>query len=103
MTLPPPAGPPRGIALDEQLERVLAASQTLAGQMILLGLAVQIAWLEAWTQPIIDAAEARAARLARTARRDRLMRLGVPEHLAGQALRLVSSRTGVPPGAGQPP
>ncbi|TNC07891.1 hypothetical protein FF100_31095 [Methylobacterium terricola] len=77
------------IPLDAQLRRVALASQRLAGEMILLGLAVQIAWFEAWTQPVIDAAEARSAGLAQRSRRDRLMRRGVPAHLAGRALSLV--------------
>ncbi|AWN45599.1 hypothetical protein DK419_04065 [Methylobacterium terrae] len=81
-----------GIPLDAQLRRVVAASQVLAGEMVLLGLAVQIAWFEAWTQPVIDAAQAQGAGLARRARRDRLMRRGVPAHLAGRSLTLVSPR-----------
>lgn len=83
-----------GIALATQLRRVAAASQLLAGEMLLLGLAVQIAWFEAWTQPVIDAAQAqaRAAGLARRARRDRLMRRGVPADLAGRSLSLVPPR-----------
>ncbi|WP_083468316.1 hypothetical protein, partial [Methylobacterium tarhaniae] len=82
--------------------RVVAASQHLAGETILLGFAMQIAWFEAWTQPLIAAADAQAAGLARLARRDRLMRRGVPAHLAGLGLRLVPGT--VPwPGADQPP
>ncbi|MFH6785055.1 MULTISPECIES: hypothetical protein [Methylobacterium] len=81
--------PPPAIPLDAQVRRVVLASQVLAGEMVLLGLAVQIAWFEAWTQPIVDAAAAQATGLANRARRDRLMRRGVPAHLAGRALGLV--------------
>lgn len=83
MTLPPL------VPVDAQLRRVFVASQLLAGELFLLGLAMQIAWFEAWTQPVVAAAEMRAAGLARRRRRDRLMRRGVPAHLAGQALSLV--------------
>ncbi|TGD96566.1 hypothetical protein [Methylobacterium nonmethylotrophicum] len=81
------------IPLDTQWQRVLAASQLWAGEMFVFGLAVQIAWIEGWTQPVIVAAEARSARLARLTRRDRLMRRGVPEHLAGKGLHLVTGGT----------
>ncbi|AWN53016.1 hypothetical protein DK412_16465 [Methylobacterium sp. 17Sr1-1] len=76
-------------ALDEQARRVAAAGRVLACEVVLLGLALQSAWFEAWARPLLDAAEARAAFLARRARRDRLIRRGVPAHLAGEALRLV--------------
>ncbi|SFU60739.1 hypothetical protein SAMN02799631_01428 [Methylobacterium sp. 174MFSha1.1] len=85
----PPAAPHPVPALDEQARRVAAAGRVLACEIVLLGLAVQSAWFEAWAQPLLDAAEARAAFLARRARRDRLIRRGVPAHLAGEALRLV--------------
>ncbi|GJD51018.1 hypothetical protein OPKNFCMD_3769 [Methylobacterium crusticola] len=75
--------------LDEQVHRVLTASQQLAGQVALLGWAVQLAWLEWWTQPVVDAASAHAAWLSRQARRDRLVRRGVPDHLAREGLRIV--------------
>ena len=95
MTVTPPGGPSRApvIALDEQMGRVAASCRLLACEAVLLGLAVQSAWFEAWfeawAQPLLDAAEARAAGLARRTRRDRLIRRGVPAHLAGEALRLV--------------
>ncbi|GJD60332.1 hypothetical protein MPEAHAMD_0468 [Methylobacterium frigidaeris] len=89
----PPAAPHPGIALHEQMSRVASAYRILACEAVLLGLAVQSAWFEAWAQPLLDAAEAQAAGLARRARRDRLMRRGVPAHLAGEALRLVPRGT----------
>ncbi|AWB22152.1 hypothetical protein DA075_15475 [Methylobacterium currus] len=85
----PPAAPHPVTALDDQMRRFAAAYRVLACEFVLLGLTVQSAWFEAWAQPLLDAAEARAAALARRARRDRLVRRGVPAHLAGQALRLV--------------
>lgn len=85
----PPAAPHPVTALDDQMRRVAAAYRALACEAVLLGLTVQSAWFEAWAQPFLDAAVAREAALARRARRDRLMRRGVPAHLAGQALRLV--------------
>jgi hypothetical protein len=77
------------VRLDDQIHRVLLASQHLTGQVVLLGLAVQIAWLDLWIQPMIDAAARHAARQARQARRERLRRRGIPDDLARQDLRLV--------------
>ncbi|MGX7705903.1 hypothetical protein [Methylobacterium sp. Gmos1] len=89
-------------ALDEQTRRVVAACRVLACEVVLLGLAMQSAWFEAWAQPLLDAAEARADGLARRARRDRLIRRGVPAHLAGEGLRLVPRATRDKRGADQP-
>ncbi|WP_246153983.1 hypothetical protein [Methylobacterium oryzihabitans] len=75
--------------LEEQVRRVLAASQHLVEQTILLGLAIQLFWLDQWTRPVLAAAEAQAAWRAHQARRERLVRRGVPDHLARQGLRLV--------------
>jgi hypothetical protein len=99
----PPAAPHPVTALDEQARRVAAACRILGCEVVLLGLAVQSAWFEAWAQPLLDAAEARAAGLARRARRDRLIRRGVPAHLAGEALRLVPRGTRAKGRADQPP
>ncbi len=109
MSTTPPGGPSLApaVALDEQMGRVAAAGRLLACEVALLGLAAQSAWFEAWyeawAQPFLAAAEARAAGLARRARRDRLMRRGVPAHLAGEALRLVPRGTRPKDGADQPP
>ncbi|KMO14357.1 hypothetical protein [Methylobacterium platani] len=89
--------PPPRIPLDERLPRLAAASQALAGEIIGLGVALQVAWFEAWTQPVLAATEAWASGLARRTRRDRLMRRGVPAHLAGRSLHLVRPRAPQPP------
>ncbi|MCF4127080.1 hypothetical protein [Methylobacterium sp. SyP6R] len=108
MSRTPPGGPSLApvLSLDEQMGRVAAACRNLACEVVLLGLAVQSAWFEAWMQPFLAAAETQAVGLARRARRDRLMRRGVPAHLAGEALRLVprgSRPEGAGRGADQPP
>ncbi|WP_298964382.1 hypothetical protein [uncultured Methylobacterium sp.] len=75
--------------LEDQVRRVLAASQHLVEQTVLLGVAIHLFWLDQWTRPVLAAAAAQTEWRARQARRDRLVRRGVPDHLARQGLRLV--------------
>ncbi|ACL61133.1 hypothetical protein [Methylobacterium nodulans] len=82
------------LQVDQQLQRVLAASLALAEQTALLGLALQIAWLEAWIRPILQASDAYQSWRAQQERRARLVRRGIPDQLARQSLRLVEQRRG---------
>ncbi|MEH3144662.1 MAG: hypothetical protein PGN34_04805 [Methylobacterium frigidaeris] len=75
--------------LEDQFQRVLVASHDLFAQTVLLGIAAHLFWLEQWTRPVLAAAEAQADWCTRQARRKRLVRRGVPDHLARQELRLV--------------
>jgi hypothetical protein len=56
----------------------------------MLSLALHIAWFEAWVRPSLDASEAYRRGRAQQERRVRLLRRGIPDHLARQSLRLVS-------------
>jgi hypothetical protein len=75
--------------VDRQLRRVLAASLALGEQTVLLGLALQAAWLELWIAPVLQAQDAYQEWRTQQERRARLVRRGVPDRLARQGLRLV--------------
>ncbi|KQT13987.1 hypothetical protein ASG40_19360 [Methylobacterium sp. Leaf399] len=69
--------------LVQQGLRVLQAQQDLAAQTVLLALAAQMAWLDLWVRPALP------EQLERQARTARLVRRGIPEPLARQALRVL--------------
>ncbi|ACA19507.1 hypothetical protein M446_5182 [Methylobacterium sp. 4-46] len=80
--------------VEEQVQRVLAASVALAQHSVLLGVALQAAWLDAWMRAVLEAQDACRTWRTQQERRTRLVRRGVPDQLARQGLRLV-------PGAGR--
>lgn len=63
--------------------RVLQVQRDLAGQTALLAHEVLMAWLDLWVQPVPRVLLEQQARTAR------LVRRGIPEPLARQALRVV--------------
>ncbi|KQP61066.1 hypothetical protein [Methylobacterium sp. Leaf108] len=69
--------------LVQQGLRVPQAQQDLAAQTVLLALAAQMAWLDLWVRPALP------EQLERQARTARLVRRGIPEPLARQALRVL--------------
>ncbi|MFE1601983.1 hypothetical protein [Methylobacterium sp. ID0610] len=75
--------------VDQQVQRVVAASLVLAEQTFLLGLALQAAWVEAWMRPLLQASEACRHWHTQQERRARLVRRGIPDRLARRGLRLV--------------
>ncbi|MGY2049420.1 hypothetical protein [Methylobacterium sp. JK268] len=75
--------------VEQQVRRVLAASLVLAEQTLLLGVTLQVAWLDAWTRPLLQAEEAYRTWRDQQERRTRLVRRGVPDRVARLGLRLV--------------
>ncbi|MBY0298359.1 MAG: hypothetical protein K2X71_20370 [Methylobacterium sp.] len=77
------------LQVDQQVQRVLATSLALAEQSLLLGLAIHLAWLDAWIRPVLRAQDTYREWHTQQERRQRLVRRGVPDQIARQGLRLV--------------
>ena len=77
------------LQVDQQVQRVLAASMAVAEQSLLLGLALHLAWLDAWIRPILQAQDTYREWHTQQERRARLVRRGIPDQVARQGLRLV--------------
>lgn len=75
--------------LAQQGLQVLRAQQDLAAQTVRLVLEAQMAWWDLWVQPALRVSEDFRASQDRRARTARLVRRGIPEPLARQALRVL--------------
>ena len=75
--------------LGQQALRVQQAALDLWDQWVRLGFAAQMAWLDLWGRPVLQASEAFRDQQARQARVDRLVRRGIPAPLARQGLRVL--------------
>lgn len=75
--------------LGQQVLRVQQAALDLWDQWVRLGFAAQMAWLDLWVRPALQASEAFREQQDRQARVDRLVRRGIPAPLARQGLRVL--------------
>ncbi|CAO4178891.1 hypothetical protein [Methylorubrum populi] len=75
--------------LGQQALKVQQATLDLWDQWVRLGLAAQMAWLDLWVRPALQASEAFRDQRDRQARVDRLVRRGIPAPLARQGLRVL--------------
>lgn len=77
------------VIAGQQALRVQSDLLALSGQLVLLGLAAQTAWLDLWARPGLQASADLKAQQERQARVDRLVRRGIPAPLARQGLRVL--------------
>lgn len=75
--------------LSVQALRVQEAAFVLADELVRYTLAAQMAWLDLWVRPFLQASAEMDARHERQARTARLMRRGVPELQARAGLHLL--------------
>ncbi|GJD92475.1 hypothetical protein BHAOGJBA_6029 [Methylobacterium hispanicum] len=75
--------------LSAQALRVQEAGLALSDEIVLFTLGAQMAWLEFWAHPFLQAGAELQAWQARQARTARLVRRGVPEPLAREGLHLL--------------
>lgn len=77
--------------LSAQALRVQDAALILADECVLLSLGTQMAWLDLWMRPLLQASAEMQVWQERQARTARLMRRGIPGPVAREGLHLLPS------------